>query len=60
MYVSLHRETQRGHRERESLYGFNLLNLNSVMLGTFAFNQRAVRCYERVGSRRSAGGGRLA
>ena len=30
-------------------YGFNLLNLNSVMLGTFAFNQRAIRCYERVG-----------
>jgi RimJ/RimL family protein N-acetyltransferase len=30
-------------------YGFNLLNLNSVMLGTFAFNQRALHCYERVG-----------
>ena len=30
-------------------YGFNLLNLNSVMLGTFAFNQRAIHCYERVG-----------
>ena len=30
-------------------YGFGLLNLNSVMLGTFAFNQRAIHCYERVG-----------
>ena len=30
-------------------YGFNLLNLNSVMLGTFAFNRRAIHCYERVG-----------
>jgi RimJ/RimL family protein N-acetyltransferase len=32
-------------------YAFNLLNLNSVMLGTFAFNQRAIHCYERVGFR---------
>jgi RimJ/RimL family protein N-acetyltransferase len=32
-------------------YGFNLLNLNSVMLGTFAFNRRAIHCYERVGFR---------
>jgi RimJ/RimL family protein N-acetyltransferase len=32
-------------------YGFNLLNLNSVMLGTFSFNERAVRCYEKVGFR---------
>ena len=30
-------------------YGFNLLNLHNVMLGTFSFNQRAVRCYEKVG-----------
>jgi RimJ/RimL family protein N-acetyltransferase len=30
-------------------YAFNLLNLNSVMLGTFAFNRRAIHCYERVG-----------
>ena len=30
-------------------YGFNLLNLNNVMLGTFSFNQRAIRCYEKVG-----------
>jgi len=30
-------------------YGFNLLNLHNVMLGTFSFNERAVRCYEKVG-----------
>ena len=30
-------------------YGFNLLNLHSVMLGTFSFNQRAIQCYEKVG-----------
>ena len=30
-------------------YGFSLLNLNSVMLGTFSFNVRAMRCYEKVG-----------
>lgn len=30
-------------------YAFNLLNLNSVMLGTFAFNERAIHCYEQVG-----------
>jgi RimJ/RimL family protein N-acetyltransferase len=30
-------------------YGFNLLNLNSVMLGTFSFNQRAIQCYKKVG-----------
>jgi len=30
-------------------YGFNLLNLNSVMLGTFSFNQRAIHCYKKVG-----------
>lgn len=30
-------------------YAFNLLNLHSVMLGVFAFNQRAVRSYEKVG-----------
>jgi RimJ/RimL family protein N-acetyltransferase len=33
-------------------YGFSLLNLNSVMLGTFSFNQRALRCYEKVGFKR--------
>jgi len=30
-------------------YAFNLLNLNSIMLGTFAFNQRAIACYKKVG-----------
>jgi RimJ/RimL family protein N-acetyltransferase len=30
-------------------YGFNLLNLNSVMLGVFAFNERAITCYKKVG-----------
>ena len=30
-------------------YGFSLLNLNSVMLGTFAFNERAIHCYKKVG-----------
>lgn len=30
-------------------YGFNLLNLNSVMLGAFAYNERAVACYRRIG-----------
>ena len=33
-------------------YGFSILNLNSVELGVFAFNERAIRCYERVGFRR--------
>jgi RimJ/RimL family protein N-acetyltransferase len=30
-------------------YGFNLLNLNSIMLGVFEFNQRAQACYRKVG-----------
>ena len=30
-------------------YGFNLLNLNSVMLGVFSFNERAIRSYGKVG-----------
>ncbi len=30
-------------------YAFNLLNLNSVMLGAFSFNERAINCYRRVG-----------
>ena len=30
-------------------YAFRLLNLSSVMLGTFAFNQQAIHCYERLG-----------
>jgi RimJ/RimL family protein N-acetyltransferase len=32
-------------------YGFSLLNLNSVMLGVFAFNERAIALYRRVGFR---------
>jgi RimJ/RimL family protein N-acetyltransferase len=32
-------------------YAFNLLNLNSVMLGVFAFNERAIAMYHRVGFR---------
>jgi RimJ/RimL family protein N-acetyltransferase len=30
-------------------YAFNLLNLNSIMLGTFSFNERAINCYKKVG-----------
>ena len=30
-------------------YGFNLLNLNNIMLGVFSYNQRAISCYEKVG-----------
>ncbi|QUL52240.1 GNAT family N-acetyltransferase [Paenibacillus tritici] len=30
-------------------YGFNLLNLNNIMLGAFAFNERAIQCYKKVG-----------
>lgn len=30
-------------------YGFNLLNLNSVMLGVFAFNTQAIKCYQKAG-----------
>ena len=30
-------------------YGFNLLNLNNIMLGVFAFNERAIACYHKVG-----------
>ena len=30
-------------------YGFNLLNLNSIMLGVFSYNRRAIECYKRVG-----------
>lgn len=32
-------------------FAFNLLNLNSIMLGAFAFNERAIRCYHKVGFR---------
>jgi len=30
-------------------YGFNLLNLNSIMLGVFSYNKRGIACYEKVG-----------
>ncbi len=32
-------------------YGFNLLNLNSVMLGVFSYNKRAINCYKKIGFR---------
>ncbi len=32
-------------------YAFNLLNLNSVMLGVYAFNTRAIAAYKKVGFR---------
>jgi RimJ/RimL family protein N-acetyltransferase len=32
-------------------YGFNLLNLHSIMLGVFAFNERAIRSYHKAGFR---------
>ncbi len=32
-------------------YAFNLLNLHSVMLGAFAFNERALAVYRKVGFR---------
>ncbi len=30
-------------------HAFNLMNLNSVMLGTFEFNKRAIKCYQNIG-----------
>lgn len=30
-------------------YGFNYLNLNNIMLTVKSFNERAIRCYEKVG-----------
>ena len=30
-------------------YGFNLLNLHSVLLGVFAFNKNAIKSYQKVG-----------
>ena len=30
-------------------YGFNLLNLNNIMLGTYSFNLRAQACFRKVG-----------
>jgi RimJ/RimL family protein N-acetyltransferase len=33
-------------------YGFNILNMNSVELGGYAFSKRALRCYEKIGFKR--------
>ncbi len=30
-------------------YGFNTLNLNNIMLRVFAFNEAAIKCYEKIG-----------
>jgi RimJ/RimL family protein N-acetyltransferase len=30
-------------------YGFDYLNLNNIMLKVFSFNERAIRCYQKVG-----------
>jgi len=30
-------------------FGFNILNLNNISLEVVAFNQRAIRCYEKIG-----------
>lgn len=30
-------------------FGFNLLNLNNIMLGAFEFNTRALACYRKIG-----------
>ncbi len=30
-------------------FGFNLLNLHNIMLGVFAYNERAIHAYQRLG-----------
>ena len=30
-------------------YGFNTLNLNAINLGVLSFNERAIKCYKKVG-----------
>ncbi len=30
-------------------FGFNELNLNKIKLGVYSFNNRAIKCYEKVG-----------
>ena len=30
-------------------YGFNLLNLNNIMLCVYSFNHRAINCYKKIG-----------
>jgi RimJ/RimL family protein N-acetyltransferase len=32
-------------------FGFNYLNLNSILLGVFSFNERAIACYRKIGFR---------
>jgi RimJ/RimL family protein N-acetyltransferase len=32
-------------------YGFNVLNLNNIMLAVFDYNPRGIRCYEKAGFR---------
>jgi RimJ/RimL family protein N-acetyltransferase len=32
-------------------YGFTVLDLHNIMLGTFSFNERAIRAYKRAGFR---------
>ena len=32
-------------------YGFTILGLHNVMLGTYSYNKRAIRAYERAGFR---------
>jgi len=43
----------KGYGQEASLllldYGFNLLNLNNIMLGTYAYNARAIHCYQKIG-----------
>jgi RimJ/RimL family protein N-acetyltransferase len=36
-------------------YGFNLLNLNNIMLSVYSFNQRATKSYLKCGFKKSAG-----
>lgn len=30
-------------------YGFDYLNLHSIMLSVYTFNERAIHCYEKIG-----------
>ena len=30
-------------------YGFNLLNLHNILLKVFSYNERAIKCYKKVG-----------
>ncbi|PNR96676.1 GNAT family N-acetyltransferase [Petrotoga sp. 9PWA.NaAc.5.4] len=30
-------------------YGFEYLNMNNIMLNTFSYNRRAIKCYEKAG-----------